>query len=169
MRMSVKNKARRSSVRNNRRAKTLKHRFSKSRKLKSCYKSSPTSPVRKSIIVENFIEMLNNIKLYHWNTHSFAQHKATDELHERLSGHVDKFVEVLLGKNESRIRHLQSKLPLINNKGTISFKDQIYQYRAYLINMDKCLDSKIDSDLLNIRDEILADINQFLYLLTLDK
>jgi hypothetical protein len=152
-----------SEFRNKRRTKTT------TRRIKSCAKSSINSKTKKSIIVENFIEMLNNIKLYHWNTHSFAQHKATDELHAKLSDHVDKFVEVLLGKNESRIRHLQSKLPLINNKGFHSFKDQIYQYRAYLINMDKCLDSKMDTDLLNIRDEILADINQFLYLLTLDK
>jgi hypothetical protein len=31
------------------------------------------------------------------------------------------------------------------------------------------LDKERDSDLLNIRDEILADVNQFLYLLTLTK
>jgi hypothetical protein len=30
------------------------------------------------------------------------------------------------------------------------------------------LDEKTDSDLLNIRDEMLANINQFLYLLTFD-
>jgi|LauGreDrversion4_2_1035121.scaffolds.fasta_scaffold58030_2 hypothetical protein len=152
-----------SAFRNKRRTKSTIHR------IKSCAKSSTNSKTKKAIIVENFIEMLNNIKLYHWNTHSFAQHKATDELHDRLSGHVDKFVEVLLGKNESRIRHLQTKIPLINNKGTYSFKEQVYQYREYFINMNKCLDSQRDSDLLNIRDEILGDINQFLYLLTLDK
>ena len=134
--------------------------------MRSCSKDSS---INKSVIVENFIEMLNNIKLYHWNTHSFSQHKATDELHERMSDHIDKFVEVLLGKKESRIRHLNSKIPLINNQSTESFKDRIYQYREYLINMNKCLDSKTDTDLLNIRDEILGDINQFLYLLTLDK
>ncbi len=42
--------------------------------------------------------MLNTIKLYHWKTTSYSEHKATDELHERLSGHIDTFVEVLLGK-----------------------------------------------------------------------
>ena len=138
-------------------------------RIKSCAKSSINTKTKKSIIVENFIEMLNNIKLYHWNTHSYAQHKATDELHERLSGHVDKFVEVLLGKDESRLRHLQSKLPLINNNNTRTFKDQVYQYREYFVNMNKCLDTQRDSDLLSIRDDILGDINQFLYLLTLDK
>jgi DNA-binding ferritin-like protein len=138
------------------------------KKMKSCNKLSPESPTNKSIIVENFIEMLNTIKLYHWNTHSFSQHKATDELHERLSGHVDKFVETLLGKKESRVKHIQSKIPIVNAKHTHTFRDQIYQYREYLIGMDKCLDKSRDTDLLNIRDEILGDINQFLYLLTLN-
>jgi hypothetical protein len=137
--------------------------------MQSCKKRSPGSPVKKSIIVENFLEMLNNIKLYHWNTHSFSQHKATDELHQRLSDHVDKFVEILLGKKESRIRNLHAKLHLVNNKNTVSFKDRIYNYREYLIHMDNCFDAKRDTDLLNIRDEILGDINQLLYLLTLDK
>ena len=111
--------------------------------------------------------MLNTIKLYHWNTESFSQHKATDELHERLSGHIDKFVEVLLGKKEDRIKHISSKIPIVRAKNTGTFRTQIYGYREYLINMDKCLDKTRDTDLLNIRDEILGDINQFLYLLTL--
>lgn len=124
---------------------------------------------RKSAIVENFIEMLNTIKLYHWNTHSYAQHKATDELHEKLSDHVDKFVEILLGKDESRIDKLAERTTLVHSKHTGSFKHQIYHYREYLIEMNKCFDAKSDSDLLNVRDEILGDLNQFLYLMTLDK
>jgi len=137
--------------------------------IKSCKIQSPTSPTKKTIIVENFIEMLNNVKLYHWNTHSFSQHKATDELHDRLSDHIDKFVEVLLGKKESRIKPTNAKIQLINSESTKSFKDRVYQYREYLIQMDNCFDPKRDTDLLNIRDEILGDINQLLYLLTLDK
>ena len=144
-------------------------RTRKHRGIQSCKIQSPTSPTKKTIIVENFIEMLNNVKLYHWNTHSFSQHKATDELHERLSEHVDKFVEILLGKKESRIKQTNAKIHLINCHNTKSFKDRVYQYREYLIRMDNCFDPKRDTDLLNVRDEILGDINQLLYLLTLDK
>lgn len=142
-----------------------RHRHNKSHKLRQC------APIanRKSAIVENFIEMLNTIKLYHWNTHSYAQHKATDELHERLSGHVDKFVEILLGKDESRIDRLKPASALLVIKHTGEFKDQIYHYREYLTQMNKCFDPAADSDLLNVRDEILGDLNQFLYLMTLDK
>ena len=118
----------------------------------------------KSIMVENFIEMLNTVKLYHWNTHSFAQHKATDELYEKLNDHVDAFVEILMGKKEDRIHHLSKQLPLVNTHKLSNFKDQIYQYRDYLTGLNKCLDPTKDTDLLNIRDEILGDINQFLYL-----
>jgi len=128
---------------------------------------SVANVTKKTAIVENFIEMLNTIKLYHWNTHSFSQHKATDELHEHLSEHVDKFVEILLGKKESRIKHIQRKIPITNIQSKTAFKAKIYQYREYLIGMNKCLDPKRDTDLLNIRDEILGDINQLLYLLTL--
>jgi len=129
--------------------------------------TSAKSKCGKSEIVETFIGMINTVKLYHWNTHSFSQHKATDELYERLNEHVDKFVEVLLGKKEDRIKQLSSSIPLVNKHSKYDFKNKIYQYREYLINMDKCLDKTRDTDLLNIRDEILGDINQFLYLLTL--
>jgi DNA-binding ferritin-like protein len=140
----------------------------RSNRLQSC-KKSVSSEIKKTIIVENFMEMLNTIKLYHWNTHSFAQHKATDELHEKMSGHVDKFVEILLGKKGDRILHIKSTIPIMNNKTVMSFRDQVYKYRQYLIDMDGCFNSTNDTDLLNVRDEILGDINQFLYLLTLEK
>lgn len=140
-----------------------KQHRNKTNRLRSCQNEAS----KKTVIVENFIEMLNTIKLYHWNTHSFSQHKATDELHEHLSKNVDKFVEVLLGKKESRIRHIQRRIPIANVQNAKSFKTQIYQYREYLIGMNRCLDTRRDTDLLNIRDEILADINQLLYLLSL--
>jgi len=113
--------------------------------------------------------MLNEIKIYHWNTHSYSQHKATDELYAQLNSHVDKFIEVLLGKKSDRITNLSKHIPLHPSPTTKSFRDKILHYRNYLIDMDRCFNEKTDTDLLNIRDEILADINQFLYLLTLNK
>ena len=47
-----------------------------------------------------FFEMLLMVKLFHWKTHSFARHKATDELYDSLNDHMDKFVEIMLGKDE---------------------------------------------------------------------
>jgi len=125
---------------------------------------------KKSHIVRVFLEILNVVKLYHWKTRSFAQHKATDELYGKLNDNIDSFVEILLGKDESRIRMLSKPLPLIDANNTREFKDRIYEYREFLIkDISMFFDSKRDTDLLNIRDEILGNINQFLYLMTFDK
>lgn len=123
----------------------------------------------KSHIVKIFIEMLNTVKLYHWKTKSFAQHKATDELYSNLNEHIDTFIEILLGKDESRIKMMEKKIDLLDSSNTNEFKMRVYEYRDFLIDMSTYLDSKTDSDLLNVRDEILGDINQFLYLMTFDK
>ena len=112
--------------------------------------------------------VLNIIKLYHWKTRSYAKHQATDELYEKLNKHIDKFIEVLIGKDERRIKMLEKKINLIYPENTIDFKHRIYEYRDFLMNIDNCFNKKKDTDLLNIRDEILADINQFLYLMTFD-
>ena len=48
-------------------------------------------------------------------------------------------------------------------------RERLFEFREFLVDMNQTFDSKRDSDLLNIRDEILGDVNQFLYLLTFDK
>ena len=124
---------------------------------------------KKSHLVRIFLEMLNVVKLYHWKTRSFSQHKATDELYERLNEHIDKFVEVLLGKDQSRINMIEKNIELLDTSSTKEFQKRIFEYRGFLTDLDRYFDQKRDTDILNIRDEILADINQFLYLLTFDK
>ena len=107
-----------------------------------------------------FFEMLLMVKLFHWKTHSFATHKATDELYDSLNTHMDKFIEVLLGKTGSRINmsnHTSVKLWDLKSPAK-----KVESFKRYLSDM------KIgDTDLLNIRDEILGDMNKFTYLMTL--
>lgn len=120
----------------------------------------------KAKIVKNFIEILNMIKLYHWKTKSYSQHKATDDLYEKLNKNIDLFVEILMGKSSSRIYMVDKSIPLTDISKIGDFKKNIHQHREFLIGLSSIFDSKRDSDLLNVRDEILGDINQFLYLLT---
>jgi hypothetical protein len=124
---------------------------------------------KKSHLVRIFLEMLNVVKLYHWKTRSFSQHKATDELYERLNEHVDKFVEVLLGKDQSRINMIEKNIELLDASSTKEFQKRVFEYRGFLTDLDRYFDQKRDTDILSIRDDILVDINQFLYLLTFDK
>lgn len=131
--------------------------------------SKNTNNRNKSHIVKVFLEVLNMVKLYHWKTHSFAQHKATDELYEKLNDNIDKFVEILLGKDESRIKMLEKRIDLVDAKNVKDFKSRIYEYRTFLTDINMYFDAKRDSDLLSLRDEILGNVNQFLYLMTFDK
>lgn len=130
--------------------------------------NKPVSQItrKSSRIVCVFLEILNMVKLFHWKTHSYAQHKSTDSLYEKLNDNIDKFIEVLLGKEQKRINMVEKKIKLIDTHTEKEFKSKIYEYREFLINMDKTFNKKRDTDLISIRDDILVDINQFLYLMT---
>ena len=132
-------------------------------------KSYRISNKTSSHIVKVFLEMLNMVKLYHWKTFSYSQHKATDELYAKLNKNIDSFIEVLIGKEERRIKMLEKRIDLIEPSNTRDFKSRIYDYREFLIDINLYFDEKKDTDLLSIRDEILSDINQFLYLMTFGK
>jgi Family of unknown function (DUF5856) len=122
-----------------------------------------------SNIVCTFLEMLNMVKLYHWKTYSFSTHKATDELYGDMNTNVDAFVEVLLGKaGTPRVNLVHTKsLPLYDFSSVGPFKQRIAEFKLYLEHMSKSPTLMNDSDLLNIRDELLGNLNKFTYLLTL--
>uniref|UniRef100_A0A6C0KXF8 Ferritin/DPS protein domain-containing protein n=1 Tax=viral metagenome TaxID=1070528 RepID=A0A6C0KXF8_9ZZZZ len=123
-------------------------------------------------IVLKFIIMLNTVKLYHWKTHSYATHKATDKLYDDLNDHIDKFVETLLGKSGDRVNLTGVKsIPLKDYTSVEQLKREVNDFKGYLVSLNNnpALKSMSNSDLYNIRDEILGDINQFLYLLTFNK
>lgn len=128
-------------------------------------RKSTTNPT----IVKKFMELLTMIKLYHWRTQSYSQHKATDELYAKLNENIDKFVEVLLGKSGARIKMLESKMNMYDLETTGELREHLFEYRQFLVDMNRTFHEKKDSDLLSVRDDILSDINQFLYLLTFDK
>ena len=123
-------------------------------------------------ILLKFINMLNTVKLYHWKTRSYATHKATDGLYDSLNDHIDKFVEVLLGKSGDRVNLTGTRSIQLKDFTSIDqMKREINDYKSYLVglNNNPGLKTMSNSDLYNIRDEILGDLNQFLYLLTFNK
>ena len=120
-------------------------------------------------VVVKFLQILNIVKLYHWKTHSYATHKATDELYTNLNANIDSFVEVLLGKHGDRVNLTHVKhIPIKDFTSQNDFKKELESFKNYLVDLNdnKALKSMSNSDLYNIRDEILANINQILYLLT---
>ena len=120
------------------------------------------------MIVPTFLHMLNTVKLYHWKTTSYSTHKATDELYGSLNTNIDKFVEVMLGKREMGGRTKLLNVPMLKlsvYSDNDAFTKQIEMYKSFLMDLSE-FDPVMNADLLAIRDEILADFNQFLYLLS---
>jgi DNA-binding ferritin-like protein len=118
-----------------------------------------------------FLEMLLLVKLFHWKTYSYATHKATDELYESLNGHIDNFIEILMGKSGSRIDLMSQKtIKLEDLQSKEKLRSKINSFKGYLVSFENkpALKTMSNSDLYNVRDEILADLNKFLYLLTLE-
>ena len=147
-----------------------KKKTNRSRTLKkSVLKKRNLPNNEKSHLVRVFLEMINVVKLYHWKTRSYAQHKATDELYSSLNSNIDKFVEILLGKDQSRIHMIEKRIDLLDAHNKNEFQKRIFEYRNFLTSLNIYFDSSRDSDLLNVRDEILGDLNQFLYLMSFDK
>jgi DNA-binding ferritin-like protein len=131
-------------------------------------KSSSLNAFQKEITLV-FLEMLMMVKLFHWKTTSYATHKATDELYTKLNANIDGFIEILLGKSGSRIDLMSNKtLKLVDLSSQESLKREVEIFKRYLVNLNenKAMLSMSNTDLFNIRDTILGDLNQFLYLLT---
>lgn len=121
-------------------------------------------------ITKKFMEILMMIKMYHWNTSSYATHQATDELYSKINKHMDQFMEIFMGKTGKRIEMKSKDSIIIRNLSSKSkLKSQITEYKSYLVNLNNNPFMRLmtNTDLFNIRDELLADLNQFLYLLSL--
>ncbi len=126
-----------------------------------------------SNIMYTFLYIINQIKVYHWQTMSFARHKATDELYEELNDLIDKFIEVLMGriilekKKTFRISSNCDNLKLIDLKDSeglnlLSIIKNILEKDEDLLEI-----IKNNTELANIRDEMLAVVNKNGYLFTL--
>ena len=137
-------------------------------------RSDALSKIERELLVI-FLTLLNVIKLYHWNTYSYGEHKATDDLYEEMNGHIDKFMEILLGKETMLhptsgrldISNLNIKIPEIYTREKLA--DYIDLFKSYLITLGEKDELEViySGDLFNVRDEIVGDLNKFLYLLTL--
>jgi hypothetical protein len=144
-----------------------KRRLKKSNKTLRNNKDKRNGTYSPQNIVTAFLQMLNTVKLYHWKTSNYAEHKATDELYTNLNLNIDTFVEVMLGKTGSRVNLTgQKSIPLLDYTNVEDFKKEIERYKMFLNGMSNDSTLNVNTDLMNIRDELLSNLNQFTYLLT---
>jgi hypothetical protein len=118
------------------------------------------------LIQTTLLQMQHQYKILHWQTTSFSQHKSFDEIVSSLMENTDEFIETYMGKYGRVIAAGTFNITLANYKDA-DFLVLTNNYIGFLISLNDMLDKVKDSDLLNIRDEILGSLNQLKYLLTL--
>lgn len=112
-----------------------------------------------------FLQLQNQIKLYHWQTRVYARHIATDTILEKLEERIDNFVEVYLGKyGRPRLTGKNATISLQNltEAGAVRM---IKAAIKYVQGMHKQVQTQ--TDLINILDDILKELGQLIYLFTL--
>lgn len=117
-------------------------------------------------ILKNIVEFQNQLRILHWQTSSFARHKAYGEIYEELDDLIDKFVEVYQGKYP-RIKFENELNIVLRDTEDLDLNQYILQFISVLINDISQQVEEKDSDLFNIRDEILALVHKLKYLLSL--
>ena len=116
-------------------------------------------------IVSFFFELQMNVKLYHWTTESYSNHKATNKLLDNLSDLIDSFVEKYKGAFSRPVLKSGSSVPIQNMTKT-KYVKLLKQAQDYLRgDLEKVIAK--NTELLNIRDEVLAELDQALYFSTL--
>ena len=87
-----------------------------------------------------------------------------------MNENVDHFIEVLLGKisgNRINLTKIHT-ISLIDLTSNVELKRELDKFKEYLVSLNthSYMKQMSNTDLYNIRDEMLANINQFLYLLS---
>jgi len=113
------------------------------------------------------VEFQQQMRILHWQTKKYARHMAYGSIYGTLDGLIDIFTETCMGK--------YGRLEITGELGSVSLKnindlsitDYVNDFIGFLIGLTDEFDSSNDSDVLNIRDEILGECNKLKYLLTL--
>lgn len=114
-----------------------------------------------------FLQLRDQIKLYHWQTRVYARHIATDQILEKLEKHMDSFVEVYIGKyGRPRVTGKNAEIT-VHNMTEAGANRMLHAALRYLQGpLSRSLKAG-DHDLFALRDDLMEDVNQLAYLFTL--
>lgn len=120
--------------------------------------------------LNQFIKICMSLEIYtrmhHWNTTNYALHRATDKFIDILIEIMDKFVEVYIGLYNVRPSFNQIR---VDNCCLTDIDDKKYiEILSSYVELIRGLTLDITkNELLNIRDELLSEMNKTKYLLSL--
>jgi len=115
--------------------------------------------------IQDIVQLQVQIKFFHWQTKIYAKHIALDGLFDAIIGNIDEFTETAMGKyGRIDVAGLSYDFVNISDANVITAIDDMIEKA---INLTDVLDARKDTDLLNLRDELMGKCNRTKYLLTL--
>jgi riboflavin synthase alpha subunit len=115
--------------------------------------------------IQDVVHLQTQIKFFHWQTKIYAKHIALDGLFGAIVDNIDEFTETAMGKyGRIAVDGLSYTFTNVSDENVVSVVDGAIDM---CIKLTESLDAKVDTDLLNLRDELLGKLNQTKYLLTL--
>lgn len=118
--------------------------------------------------VQKFLEIQAQLRILHWQTKGYARHIAFGDTYSVMEGLIDSYIEIGMGKVGRFVLEEQDKNIRIDNLADVKIVEFLQNIKGFLISLSNELDPTKDTDLLNLRDEMLATINKLAYLLTLE-
>jgi hypothetical protein len=121
---------------------------------------------RKSKLIVFFFGLRNNLYLYHLTTYKYSRHVASGSLVDKLDNLIDKFLEIYFGKYGRPDQFEDVDLKLCKSSDAESYMG-LSTYINFLNDEIPLLVKPNDTDLLNIRDEMVGILNNTKYLFEL--
>ena len=121
-----------------------------------------------STSINSFLSTQIQFKILHWQTKGYARHMAFGDIYDSLDELVDEYVEVAMGKWGRFSVDEKTNTIVYKNLSEVNMVEFLQDFKGKLYLITTELDQEKDTDLLNLKDEILAKINKLAYLLTLE-
>jgi DNA-binding ferritin-like protein len=121
------------------------------------------------LIISPLLSFVTCLKLFHWRTHSYVMHKASNKLLDKLDPLIDEFVETLQGVRGERVANLRDYIQCKD----ISDTEIVLFTKTFITWLNETLPTLlnpgVENNLLTIRDDMLNGLDRFLYLISFQK
>jgi hypothetical protein len=121
-----------------------------------------------SFKINLLIGLQNQLRIFHWQTKELSKHNSFGKTYDKLGKLIDDFVEISMGKYGRFVLTDEDNTITLVNLGEVDVNDIINTCSDTLISFSDDLNPEKDTDLLNIRDEMIGLLSKLSYLLTLD-
>jgi len=117
--------------------------------------------------VNLFLGLHTQLKVFHWQTKGYARHEAFADIRSTIEDLMDEFVEQAMGQYGRFTLDNETKIINLINLSEAKPSQMAETICQALIQLTDEIDPK-DTNLLNLRDEMLGSIQKLKYLLTLE-